>query len=406
MRKRIAVFLAAAICLTLFSVVASAQTPARDAALKLNELGLFQGVGTNADGTPDFDLDRPPTRYEAVTMLVRMLGKEEDAKRTNWKTPFTDVDDWAKPYVGYAFINSLTAGTSSTTFSGSETITASQYITFVLRALGYSSDTDFSWDSAWVLSDKLGITQGQYNSSAKAFLRGDVAAISFDALSVNCKNEEFPLFETLISTGAFSDAAAVKAGLKDEVKDEETADNAAEEEDTTQDSLNNDFIWLEHNGYITYSVKGNSITNTDITIRNISENGLCIVIPLGTFFSAGSSRVQNMVVRSSHTIWYLGAGESTTVSLRTACMNIEKDIPNSSNSFTASTLEENSRLARVIKLCDERGATYAITQAAVWIVTDGPSDNMLLNTLHYDDGSMVIKHADLEAAKEIVRIAG
>lgn len=35
-----------------------------EAARRLNALGLFQGVGTNTDGTPDFDLDRTPTRVE------------------------------------------------------------------------------------------------------------------------------------------------------------------------------------------------------------------------------------------------------------------------------------------------------------------------------------------------------
>ena len=44
------------------------------AAQKLHAMGLFQGVGTNADGTPDFDLDRTPTRVEGIVMLVRLLG--------------------------------------------------------------------------------------------------------------------------------------------------------------------------------------------------------------------------------------------------------------------------------------------------------------------------------------------
>ena len=50
------------------------------------------------------------------------------------------------------------SGTSSTTYSGNATVTASQYLTFVLRALDYDSSTDFQWDKAWELSDKLGIT--------------------------------------------------------------------------------------------------------------------------------------------------------------------------------------------------------------------------------------------------------
>jgi len=129
------------ILISIVPVASAATTEAIDAANSLYSLGLFQGTGINTDGTPIYDLDRAPTRHEAVTMLVRLLGKESEALSGTWSTPFTDVADWAKPYVGYA--NNLTTGTSETTFSGNNTVTATQYITFVLRALGYSSETDF-----------------------------------------------------------------------------------------------------------------------------------------------------------------------------------------------------------------------------------------------------------------------
>ena len=41
--------------------------------------------------------------------------------------------DWAKPFVGYAYANGLTAGTSATTFGGNDLISAVQYITFARR---------------------------------------------------------------------------------------------------------------------------------------------------------------------------------------------------------------------------------------------------------------------------------
>ncbi len=174
--------------LAMFSAIVPTALAASDdavtAANALYELGLFQGTGTNADGTPNFDLDRVPTRNEAVTMLVRLLGKEEEAKSGTWNIPFTDVADWAKPYVGYAYANGLTTGTGATTFGGSTAISASQYITFVLRALGYESGTDFQWDKAWELSDSIGLTNSQYKSDRIPFLRGDVAIISNNALSV------------------------------------------------------------------------------------------------------------------------------------------------------------------------------------------------------------------------------
>ena len=192
--------------LLVFSLVPCAFAAGNDkvAADTLHELGLFEGVGANANGKPNYDLNRAPTRNEAVTMLVRLLGKEEAAKSGDWEIPFTDVAAWAKPYVGYAYANGLTNGTSATTYSGNATITASQYLTFVLRALGYDSSTDFKWNAAWEKSDKIGLTDGSYNERTKTFLRGDVALISRNALDVNQKDSSETLADKLISEGVFS----------------------------------------------------------------------------------------------------------------------------------------------------------------------------------------------------------
>lgn len=180
------------ICCMLPSALA-ASSEATEAADALHNLGLFNGTGTDANSNPVYDLDRAPTREEAVTMLVRLLGKESEAKAGTWTTPFTDVQDWAKPYVGYAYANKLTSGTSATTFDGSSAMTATQYITLVLRALGYESGTDFQWDKAWELSDKIGMTDGRDNTNSKDFLRGDVAIVSNNALYINKKNNEYNL---------------------------------------------------------------------------------------------------------------------------------------------------------------------------------------------------------------------
>ena len=183
--------------------VLAADSAAQESADALHELGLFNGTGSNADGTPDYDLDRALTRHEAVTMLVRMLGKEEAAKDGSWTIPFTDVADWAVPYVGYAYKNGLTKGVSDTAFGGDSPVSAAQYITFVLRALGYDSSRDFQWDRAWELSDEIGLTSGRYNEDNSAsFLRGDAAIVSCNALSVERKDTGKTLFVQLKTDGA------------------------------------------------------------------------------------------------------------------------------------------------------------------------------------------------------------
>lgn len=198
----------------LLGVTAGAYTSqAEAAAWELYELGLFSGTGTDEQGQPVFELDRSPTRHEAVTMLVRLLGKVEEAKAQSWTTPFVDVAGWARPYVGYAYTNGLTSGTSSNTYSGEEDVSAAQYLTFVLRALGYKDGADFYWETAWELSDRLGITHGEYNASSGPFTRGDVAIISRNALSAPKKPAETASgFEVHFIDVGQADAALILCG--------------------------------------------------------------------------------------------------------------------------------------------------------------------------------------------------
>ena len=199
-RRILSLLLALVLLLGLVPMAFAADAQAQDAAEALYQMGLFQGTGKNADGSPKFDLDRAPTRAEAVTMLVRLLGRETEAKTGEWDIPFTDVADWAKPYVGYAYANKLTNGVSGDRFGGSETVTAAQYLTFVLRALGYKSGSDFQWNAAWELSDRIGLTFGQYSAQTTRFLRGDAAVISYNALLLCPKGQRVTLQERITGT--------------------------------------------------------------------------------------------------------------------------------------------------------------------------------------------------------------
>ena len=199
MKKILSLILALALSLSLaVPALAVEADQGEQAAWELYYLGLFRGTDTDDQGFPVFSLDQAPTRAQSVTMLVRLLGAEEEALAGSWTLPFQDVPDWALAYVGYAYAKGLTTGRSETVFDPNTTVSATEYLTFVLRALGYSSGTDFQWDSAWTLSDKLGITDGSYSGSSTApFLRADVAVISRDALSVAKKGSKETILDTL-----------------------------------------------------------------------------------------------------------------------------------------------------------------------------------------------------------------
>lgn len=171
---------------------------------QLKDLGLFQGT---EDG---YELDRAPTRGEAATMLVRLLGKEAEAKELTYEAPFTDLDDWQKPYVQYLYDNKLTNGATETTFEPEEACSAQMCTTFLLRALGYSdaAEGDFTYDAAIDFGETIGLVD-YANCNESAFLRDHVAAMSLTALNTDVKGEtETKLLEKLVADGAVDEAKA------------------------------------------------------------------------------------------------------------------------------------------------------------------------------------------------------
>ncbi|MBQ6697457.1 MAG: S-layer homology domain-containing protein [Oscillospiraceae bacterium] len=174
----------------------------------LNELGLFKGTQNG------YELDREPTRAEAATMLVRLLGAEEEALVLPYTAPFGDVADWAKPYVQYLYDKGLTKGTSETTFGYSDKCTAQQYATFLLRALGYSDGVDFTYDTALTYGEKIGLCDWA-NCFGEVFLRDNVVAMSYTALSMPTKSGDVDLLSKLVSSGAVKDAKGYDAFFAD-----------------------------------------------------------------------------------------------------------------------------------------------------------------------------------------------
>jgi hypothetical protein len=164
----------------------------------LKALGLFRGVSDT-----DFALERPLSRVESVVMLIRLLGREEEALAQQNTHPFTDVPKWADAQIGYAYRNGLANGVSETEFGIGEA-GAATYLTLVLRALGYSdrNSEDFSWADPFPLAREAGILPELVNTTE--FLRGDVVTVSYAALAARCKDSDETLSDRLIASGVFS----------------------------------------------------------------------------------------------------------------------------------------------------------------------------------------------------------
>lgn len=205
MKRITAIFLSAVLCFFLISPCASAKSSMRDTSLEqslasdLKALSLFKGVSD-----ADFALSNAPTRVEAVVMLIRMLGKENEALSGEWEQPFGDVAPWADKYIGYAYYEGLTQGVSNTQF-GIGNASSATFLTLVLRALGYSdANGDFSFSDPYSLAKSIGILPSEVDTTN--FLRADAVLVSYSAISANIKGTNKALAEKLISDGVFTKA--------------------------------------------------------------------------------------------------------------------------------------------------------------------------------------------------------
>ena len=203
--RRALVCAALALILCLGAFPAPARAAARTFSLEhalaadMKSLGLFAGVSET-----DFALERAPTRVEALVMLIRLMGIEAQVTAGAWKHPFRDVPGWADKYIGYAYSTGLTSGESSDRF-GTGNASAAVYLTFVLRALGYTDRgeaAEFRWDDPFTLARSVGILTEPVDLAN--FLRADMVTVSYAALAVPQKGTDRTLAQALMGAGVFT----------------------------------------------------------------------------------------------------------------------------------------------------------------------------------------------------------
>ncbi|MCL1982261.1 MAG: hypothetical protein FWG53_04110 [Clostridiales bacterium] len=167
---------------------------------QLSQLGLLKGVGRG-----DYDMQRPPTRAESVVMVLRLLGKEEEALRYRAsESPFNDVPGWAVKYVAYAKDSGLAKGISENEFGAGMPVNSEQYITFLLRALKYADGVDFTYGNSKDLASAIGLLDGW--TSSRSFLRSDMILLSYNALNAGLNGYDGTLADYLIKTGVCTGA--------------------------------------------------------------------------------------------------------------------------------------------------------------------------------------------------------
>lgn len=175
----------------------------------LFEMGLFQGSGTTYGS--GYDLENPTTRIMGVVMFLRLIGEEQAALSSTAVNPFVDTPAWCDRYVAYAFEKGYTNGVGESPsgalyFAPDRQISAEEYVTLILRALGYTDSgaaPDFTWDTAVSRAVSWGLLSSgeQAMLSQSQFLRAQVVYLSYFALNAPMKGGGVLLDRTVSSGG-------------------------------------------------------------------------------------------------------------------------------------------------------------------------------------------------------------
>lgn len=179
----------------------------------LKALSLFKGTDTGyGEG---FDLEAAPTRIQALVMLIRLLGEEDEALACVSPVPFKDISDgyWGRPYIAYAYEKGYTNGVEDNNFAPDRSASEGMYVEFILRALGYSDTTQTDVSTAADRAFLVGVlTAGERAAlRANSFLRADVVYLSWHALSTPLSDGRLTLHEKLEAAGVFPAGAYDRA---------------------------------------------------------------------------------------------------------------------------------------------------------------------------------------------------
>ena len=176
-------------------VMGSSAASYADVTSKQNEeaIEVLKTVGIMVgDENGKFNPEAKVTRNEMAVVMCNLL----DYTVASYKgtSPFTDVPEWAEPYVAACYTNGITSGYDTKTYGGSDTVTTGQAALMLLKALGYFQySADFGSD--WLVeTTKNGSTAGLFDGVAtgakEALTRNDVAQMVLNALEADLVKAE------------------------------------------------------------------------------------------------------------------------------------------------------------------------------------------------------------------------
>ena len=152
-----------------------------EAITMLSDLGVIQGKD---DGK--YHPEDTITRAEACAMIARLMTGDPNVSQYVGAQNFTDVakGSWKDSAIGYCYINGIVVGVGNNKFEPDRAITDAEFITMVVRAMGYeTADMKQNYPFSYMSNAQaMGLLDGVNMVANTDALRGEDAQVIYNAL--------------------------------------------------------------------------------------------------------------------------------------------------------------------------------------------------------------------------------
>lgn len=195
-KKTLSLLLVLAMVLGSFSFAFAAEEPAAMTEAEAGEFLKKAGVLEGNDAG-DLMLDKALKRQDMIVLFSRLLGQEEEAKTFDGQPTFKDIrDKYYNPYLAWGQANKLIEGHTEERFGYNEEMTAQQYVTILLRALGYGEEAK-EYDNVVAKAKELGLLKDVKVENETKITRGQMSVMTMNALGTKMKDSDKTLADKL-----------------------------------------------------------------------------------------------------------------------------------------------------------------------------------------------------------------
>jgi len=149
---------------------------------------------------------------EALALIIRLMGLEEQANTYSGANPFNDTPEWGQNLAAFAYSQGITVGVGNGQFGSDRPVTHQEFTAFLLRVIGFSeAQGDFNFEGTLSKSVEVGLfsaNQANMMANAPQFLRSDSVLSMTNALLTYTNDSDAMLIDTLVESNVITREAA------------------------------------------------------------------------------------------------------------------------------------------------------------------------------------------------------